>query len=98
MGHVYAKDMLRITPTMLMAKSMSDGKEVIYTLNPTTNNPQQGEIFLVICIPCIRCLLSSDSQQCDLLNYKAYFIWKSGLIGHLFKKKKKEVNLVLIQI
>ncbi|VDI42839.1 Hypothetical predicted protein [Mytilus galloprovincialis] len=50
-GHVYAKDMLRITPTMLMAKSMSDGKEVIYTLNPTTNNPQQGEILMLVPVP-----------------------------------------------
>jgi hypothetical protein len=41
-GHVFAMDMLQITPSILMAKSMSKGKDIIYTLVPTVNNPQQG--------------------------------------------------------
>jgi len=49
-GHVILGDMLQISPELLLAKVMdmsgSRTEEVVYTLVPPLNNPQDGKELL----------------------------------------------------
>ncbi|KAH3869870.1 hypothetical protein DPMN_033043, partial [Dreissena polymorpha] len=52
-GHVSLGSMLKLSPDLLQAKCVdgSQTEEVVYTLNPSLNNPQEGEMIMVVPIP-----------------------------------------------
>ncbi|KAL5018410.1 hypothetical protein ScPMuIL_004132 [Solemya velum] len=50
-AHVMSGGLLQLTSDLLMARSLKEEEDIVYTLVPPVDNPKEGELLMVVAIP-----------------------------------------------